>query len=35
VVGIETRDLQIKLADNVKVRVAKSAIAGLEGEEQA
>ena len=34
VVGIEARDLQIKLADNVKVRVAKSAIAGLEGEEQ-
>ena len=33
VVGIESGDLQIKLADNVKVRVAKSAIAGLEGEE--
>ena len=34
VVGIEGNDLQIKLADSVKVRVAKSAIAGLEGEER-
>ena len=34
VVGIEGRDLMLKLADNVKVRVAKSAVAGLESEEQ-
>ena len=34
VVGIESRDLMIKLADNVKVRVTKAAVAGLEGEEK-
>jgi preprotein translocase subunit YajC len=33
VVAIEGRDLMLKLADNVKVRVAKSAVAGLESEE--
>jgi preprotein translocase subunit YajC len=33
VVGIESKDLMIKIADNVKVRVAKSAVAGLESEE--
>ncbi len=33
VVAIEGKDLMLKLADNVKVRVAKSAVAGLENEE--
>ncbi len=33
VVAIEGRDLMLKLADNVKVRVTKSAVAGLETEE--
>ena len=33
VVAIEGRDLMLKLADNVKVGVAKSAVAGLESEE--
>ena len=33
VVAIEGKDLMLKLADNVKVRVAKSAVAGLESEE--
>ena len=32
VISIEGRDLMLKLADNVKVRVSKSAIAGLESE---
>ena len=34
VVGIESNDLMIKLADNVKVRIAKSAVAGLENPER-
>lgn len=33
VVAIEGKDLMLKLADNIKVRVAKSAVAGLESEE--
>jgi len=33
VVAIEGKDLMLKLGDNVKVRVSKSAVAGLEGEE--
>ncbi|MDX1644174.1 MAG: preprotein translocase subunit YajC [Thermoanaerobaculia bacterium] len=33
VVAIEENDLILELADNVKVRVAKSAVAGLEDEE--
>ena len=33
VASIEGKDLMLKLSDNVKVRVAKSAVAGLEGEE--
>jgi preprotein translocase subunit YajC len=33
VVAIEGKDLMLKLADNVKVRVAKSAVAGLESDE--
>jgi len=33
VAAIEGKDLMLKLADNVKVRVSKSAVAGLEGEE--
>ncbi len=33
VVAIEESDLILELADNVKVRVAKSAVAGLEDEE--
>ena len=33
VAAIESKDLMLKLADNVKVRVAKSAVAGLENEE--
>lgn len=34
VVAIEAKDLILELADNVKVRVAKSAVAGLEDDEE-
>jgi preprotein translocase subunit YajC len=33
VAGVEEAAVILKISDNVKVRVAKSAIAGLEGEE--
>jgi preprotein translocase subunit YajC len=33
VVAVEDKVVVLKVADNVKIRVAKSAIAGLEGEE--
>lgn len=33
VAAIEGKDLILKLGDNIKVRVAKSAVAGLENEE--
>jgi preprotein translocase subunit YajC len=32
VAGIEGTVVQLKVADNVKVRVSKSAVAGLQGE---
>ena len=33
VAAVEDKVVHLKLADNVKVRVAKSAVAGLEGQE--
>jgi len=35
IAAVEERVIHLKLADNVRVRVAKSAIAGLEGDPQA
>lgn len=35
VAAVEDRIVQLKLADNIKVRVLKSAIAGLEGSAEA
>jgi len=35
IAAVEERVVHLKLADNVRVRVAKSAVAGLEGDPQA
>jgi preprotein translocase subunit YajC len=35
VVSVEDKAVILKVADNVKVKIAKSAIAGLEGQEEA
>lgn len=34
VAGVEDKVVLVKVADNVKLRIAKSAIAGLEGQEE-
>lgn len=34
VAGVEDKIVLVKVADNVKLRIAKSAIAGLEGQEE-
>lgn len=34
VAGVEDKAVILKIADNVKVKVAKSAVAGLEGQEE-
>ena len=34
IAGVEDKIVVVKVADNVKVRIAKSAIAGLEGQEE-
>ena len=35
VAGVEEKAVIVKVSDNVKVKIAKSAVAGLEGQEEA